>query len=180
MQLRIPFSEIPEQGMRLAISNRSWLPEELHDTADQVNADLLLVKKNESRIEIQGDLRAKFRLSCDRCLAYYPFELTSKLQLIVEMPQESRHWHLQDMEVEGTGGDLDTLQVIEPVLDLEDILRQQVYLGLPAKRLCRDNCLGLCSHCGGNLNERQCSCHDEKSANSPFAALAAYQKKKRN
>jgi uncharacterized protein len=80
--------------------------------------------------------------------------------------------------MEGTESELDTLQVTEPVVDLEDILRQQVYLGLPAKQLCRENCLGLCSHCGKNLNEGQCSCHEKSAAGSPFAVLAAYRARK--
>jgi len=29
------------------------------------------------------------------------------------------------------------------------------------KSLCREDCKGLCPHCGKNLNEIQCSCTDE-------------------
>ncbi len=41
---------------------------------------------------------------------------------------------------------------------LEDVLREQVLLALPLKVTCRDDCKGLCPHCGTNLNEAQCSC----------------------
>ena len=41
---------------------------------------------------------------------------------------------------------------------LEDVLREQVLLALPLKVTCRDDCKGLCVHCGKNLNEEQCSC----------------------
>lgn len=180
MQMRIPFSEIPEQGMRLTISDQSWLPVELQPSIGAVNVELLLVKKSESRIEVQGDLQARLNLSCDRCLADFPYDLAGHMQLIVELPDTAHHWHLQDLEVTGNADDLDTLQVTEPLLDLEDILCQQFYLGLPAKQLCRENCLGLCSHCGGNLNDGRCGCHEEQGAASPFAVLAAYKKKKRS
>ncbi|HBI14141.1 MAG TPA: DUF177 domain-containing protein [Desulfobulbaceae bacterium] len=176
MQLHIPFSEIPEQGMHVAIIDQSLLPEELLGKAGPVNAALQLTKKSEGRIEVQGTLQVEFRLSCDRCLAGYDYALDAKMQLIVELPENERHWRLQEIEL--TGSDLDTLQVIEPVVDLEDILRQQIYLGLPAKQLCRENCLGLCSHCGYNLNEGQCGCHGGKLASSPFAVLASYKKQK--
>jgi uncharacterized protein len=177
MHLHIPFSEIPEHGVHVVISDRSWLPAELLDKAGAVRVEVKLTKKNEGRIEVQGKLQAEFRLNCDRCLSEYDFALATRLQLIVELPESDRHWQLQDMV--GTGSELDTLQVTEPLLDLEDILRQQIYLGLPAKQLCRENCLGLCIHCGCNLNEGQCGCHDDKAANSPFAVLASYKNKKR-
>jgi uncharacterized protein len=41
---------------------------------------------------------------------------------------------------------------------LEDVLREQVLLALPLKVTCREDCKGLCGHCGQNLNEGQCSC----------------------
>lgn len=179
MHMRIPFIEIPEQGMRLRISDPSWLPEEFRESGGAVDVELHLVKKKESRIEVQGDLRVGLTLQCDRCLASYPFDLAGSVQLIVEVPDASRHWRVQDLAVEGAASDLDTLQVNEPVVDLEDILRQQLYLGLPAKQLCREDCRGLCTHCGSNLNIGQCGCHDEQGAASPFAVLAAYKKKKR-
>lgn len=41
---------------------------------------------------------------------------------------------------------------------LEDVLREQVLLSLPAKTLCQPGCKGLCPRCGENLNENACSC----------------------
>ena len=175
MRLHIPFSEIPEHGVHVSISDQSWLPEEMLDKAGRVSAEVQLTKKSEDRIEVQGKLQATFRLACDRCLAEYEYPLGITLQLIVELPESDRHWRVQDLE--GTGSELDILQVAEPIVDLEDILRQQIYLGLPAKQLCRENCPGLCTHCGKNLNEGQCGCHENRAAGTPFAVLASYRKK---
>ena len=44
---------------------------------------------------------------------------------------------------------------------LEDALREQVLLALPLKVICREDCKGLCPHCGANLNDGQCSCADD-------------------
>jgi uncharacterized protein len=41
---------------------------------------------------------------------------------------------------------------------LEDALREQVLLALPLRAICREDCKGLCPHCGKNLNAEQCSC----------------------
>jgi uncharacterized protein len=177
MRLHIPFSEIPEHGLRIAISDRSWLSDDLGEKAESASAEVQLTKKSEERIEIQGALQVEFRLICDRCLAEYVFPLVTSLQLIVESPDGDRHWRIQDME--GGGDELDTLQVSEPVIDLADILCQQVYLALPAKQLCGKNCLGLCIHCGHNLNDGPCGCHEDQAANSPFAVLAGYREHKK-
>ena len=41
---------------------------------------------------------------------------------------------------------------------LEDAVREQVLLALPLKVICREDCRGLCPHCGKNLNTERCSC----------------------
>ena len=118
-------------------------------------------------------------MTCDRCLAEYAFTLAAPLQLIVELPEDDQRWRLQDLEIEVPAGEVDTLQVTEPVVDLENILRQQIFLALPAKQLCRPDCPGLCAHCGRNLQDGPCGCRDDRAGNSPFAVLAGYGKKKK-
>ena len=41
---------------------------------------------------------------------------------------------------------------------LEDVLREQILLALPAKNLCREDCKGLCPECGRNRNTDPCDC----------------------
>jgi uncharacterized protein len=48
-------------------------------------------------------------------------------------------------------------------LVLEDVLREQVLLSLPARSLCRPDCKGLCPRCGRNLNTEPCACEDTPS-----------------
>jgi uncharacterized metal-binding protein YceD (DUF177 family) len=43
-------------------------------------------------------------------------------------------------------------------LDLAPQLREDLLVNLPLKRLCRDDCRGLCTVCGGNRNRRRCRC----------------------
>ena len=44
-------------------------------------------------------------------------------------------------------------------IDLGPIIEEQLILGLPFKVLCKDDCKGLCSKCGENLNlTGLCSC----------------------
>ncbi len=75
--------------------------------------------------------------------------------------------------------DLDVVEVEQPEVDLSEIGRQQLYLALPVRRLCRPDCRGLCPVCGTDLNRDQCTC-DRRGKDSPFAVLAALNKKKSN
>ena len=44
---------------------------------------------------------------------------------------------------------------------LNEVLREQFYLALPMKPLCREDCAGLCPRCGTNRNTGSCSCVTE-------------------
>ena len=46
-------------------------------------------------------------------------------------------------------------------LDLEELLETVFILNMDTRFLCRDDCKGLCSRCGKNLNEGPCDCRTE-------------------
>src|SRR5262245_44767148 len=43
-------------------------------------------------------------------------------------------------------------------LHLEDVVKEQILLALPAKQVCSEDCKGLCPQCGRNLNVESCHC----------------------
>ena len=43
-------------------------------------------------------------------------------------------------------------------IDLGELMREQFYLALPMKPLCRPDCKGLCPQCGTSLNTDTCQC----------------------
>ena len=50
-------------------------------------------------------------------------------------------------------------------LDIDELVRADLFLELPTKVLCRENCKGLCGQCGRNLNFDSCEC--EKKSIDP-------------
>jgi uncharacterized protein len=66
--------------------------------------------------------------------------------------------------------DLTTAFYQNDEIDLEQLMREQFYLALPMKPLCSDDCKGLCSMCGTNLNRGTCECKREFE-DPRFAAL---------
>ena len=63
-----------------------------------------------------------------------------------------------DGEREVEEEDLETSYYRDDQIDLNELLREQFYLALPMKPLCREDCTGLCPQCGTNLNTGTCAC----------------------
>ena len=60
----------------------------------------------------------------------------------------------------------------EDGLLLEDVLREQILLSLPARILCSESCKGFCAHCGCNRNTEACGC-EATPADPRWSALRA-------
>ena len=63
----------------------------------------------------------------------------------------------------------DYILVEDMKLDVEQLTLEDIYLALPGKFLCKEDCKGLCSECGANLNESSCNC--QKPIDPRWAAL---------
>ena len=57
------------------------------------------------------------------------------------------------------------------MIDLLELAREQIILSLPEKPLCDEECKGLCTSCGADLNEETCTCEPEP-ADPRMAVLA--------
>jgi uncharacterized protein len=106
---------------------------------------------------LDGQLQGELRLSCDRCLDAYRFEMRSTFRLFLTMPEHER----TEEEIELSGEDMMTDFITGEEVDVEEIIREQVFLSLPMKSLCRPTCAGLCPKCGANLNKGPCGCQRE-------------------
>jgi len=167
----IRFNEIAPQGSIFEIREIDGLDTQqdflLRGAAE---AECILKRKGDLKVELQGRLRATLTLNCDRCLASYDSEIDTAFQVLFEVESEGA-WHVKDVEY--SIPDLDTVSLAEPVIDLGDVLRQQLYLALPMKNLCSEQCLGVCSRCGTNLNLAACGCVADNKE-SPFAILERF------
>ncbi|MCI5127310.1 MAG: DUF177 domain-containing protein [Candidatus Electrothrix sp. AUS3] len=171
-KMKVQFTDISRVGNYYTITDDNWLTQTGYQKSAPVRAKLTLIRKNDTRVEVCGSLDAGVLLACDRCLADYSFVVQSSFHYILDVAsQESSHIK----EIECTRASLDIIQVEEPVVDIADLLRQQLYLAIPEKKICFQECKGLCPQCGTDLNSNECSCATE-TGNSPFAVLASLKK----
>ena len=167
--MNVRFDQIPEQGFTLEVTDESWFPDDELVRDGGVRADLFLtIRRN--RVRVEGSIAVRIVHGCDRCLEEYAEELKTGFSLIVELLSPDDPLLRKD-EHACTADDLGVQYVTEPEIDVPQLLRQQVFLALPVKRLCSDECLGLCARCGRNLNRNECTCSGS-DVDSPFAVLA--------
>ena len=64
-------------------------------------------------------------------------------------------------ESEVESEDLDEANYIDGyTLDVDQLVGSEILIGWPTKILCSEDCKGICSVCGQNLNEGSCDCED--------------------
>jgi uncharacterized protein len=110
------------------------------------------LEKTSRQLLLRASVATTAEVPCDRCVAAVRRPLGSGYQM---------HYVWEESEAEQI--DPSEVQVILPgqtVIDLADDVRQTVLLSFPLKNVCREDCRGLCSRCGKNLNEGPCDCKE--------------------
>jgi len=105
-------------------------------------------------IRVRGRIRTRLEFNCARCLDPVPQNVDRDFELLYRpLGADAGKDELSVTDAEAEIGYYQGEGLL-----LEDVLREQVLLAVPLKAICRDDCKGLCPHCGKNLNQEQCSC----------------------
>lgn len=120
-----------------------------------------LVPHSEREVRIEGQYNVEMTAECDRCLGRARFPMEGKLDLYYRPSSVIA----RNEEVEIGEEETEVGFYVGGGLELEDILREQVLLGLPMQRVCSELCKGICPVCGRNRNETECGCKPETADN---------------
>ena len=168
-RLRVRFDEIPAAGKSLTITDEAWFPDHEVERRGMVSANVFL-KRDGQRVFVQGTLSATVVLACDRCLESFAKPLGDDFQVEFELVDfDGIASTAAEHEIDSD--EMDTIFLDEAVIDIYELLQQQVFLALPERLLCANDCRGLCGSCGVNLNQGKCRCGAKENA-SPFSVLA--------
>ena len=110
--------------------------------------------KDKEKVRIAGRIRTTIELMCSRCLEPYDVPVDAAFDLFYLPAAEAP----DDDEVEVAEEDINTAFYRDGVIDLGEMIHEQLYLALPMKPLCREDCKGLCPVCGANRNTTTCTC----------------------
>ena len=113
----------------------------------------LTVRKSGGTYYVHADLTGEFSTRCHKCLESIPCRVTPSFELVVQRV---------DPRVEPGQGSADddfiTLPAGHNRLELDQHIYENLVVDIPMKITCTDNCKGLCSGCGANLNREECRC----------------------
>ena len=117
-------------------------------------------------IVVRGGLDTVVRLECSRCLTQ--FARPQHVDVEEELPVVSLGPYPLSEEEQREEEELEEELAVpeelfhENVLDLTELIRQNLLVALPLAPVCREDCRGLCPHCGKDLNSGACSCVSEE------------------
>ena len=110
--------------------------------------------KDKQQYRLVGRVQTMLELPCGRCLE--PF--TTPVDQAFDLRYHPHTLNTGEGERELEEDDLTTAFYEHDEIDLGHLMREQFYLSLPMKPLCREECRGLCPVCGTNLNRGTCAC----------------------
>ena len=96
---------------------------------------------------LNAKIKANLEMICSRCLDAFIYP--------IDIDIEERFTTNRDCK------DDEAIVVMDDVLDITEVVEASIISTLPIKRVCKNDCKGLCQECGCNLNNNACSCHKE-------------------
>lgn len=119
-------------------------------------------------IIFKGNVSAEMEMVCSRCLEPLSYPVRAKVVSRYISGQEAGNL---DADVELHASDIEVECYSDNWIDLTQAVYDQMMLSLPLVRLCREDCRGICSHCGVNRNKQNCECSDQDSVDPRLAVL---------
>ncbi len=174
-------SDIPRGGLDVVASRgKTWIPGVLEGmnayplrTCRMVSLSLFLDLQGRD-LEVSGSFTAEGEGECDRCAESVALVLEREFRTVF-VPASRDPGETGDHELQAA--DLDISFYDGGGIEVDDIFWEQVALALPTKVLCREECRGVCPHCGTDRNRSECHCPGE-TGEGPFDVLKTLMKEK--
>jgi uncharacterized protein len=125
------------------------------------------LKKFHNQIILNSDIYTTAVFQCDRCGTDFKADLQNKFQIVYLFGNYSKENNLENVVYLSPDTDK---------INLFNELRDYALLSVPMKKLCKEDCKGLCYTCGKNLNEGLCDC-EEQQADPRWQPLVDLKKK---
>ncbi len=172
-KLLIDVSKIPPEGLEVdAELDEETLHLEGEESFILVDGGLKcrLQRGDDESVRVRGHLGARLELQCGRCLEAFDMAFAQDLELFY-LPHARGAEQEDEDDVELSDRDMVVAYYRDRRLDIGEVIREQLFLGMPLRRLCREGCHGLCPSCGANRNVTACACKIEEPENLRLAPL---------
>ncbi|MCS7179279.1 MAG: DUF177 domain-containing protein [Anaerolineae bacterium] len=137
-------------------------PQQLDDISVAFLRGLIQFTRVQGGILVETWVETRVEVECSRCLELFLYDTVLELEEIIGLGGRARPGISYALTEEGW-------------FDPFPLLREQIWVNLPMKLLCRSDCRGICPDCGANLNREPCRC--EKKIDPRLAPLAQFLEK---
>lgn len=138
---------VKELDLSLRLSNLSFNGQDIvFETPFRLKG---AVKNIAGVLYLNLDADVSFETQCARCLDPVSESLSFAVSEIFSKTAVDGE---EDVTVIGSGN-----------IDLDEVVEKAFIGALPINYLCSEDCRGLCSSCGCNLNRETCSCGDDNA-----------------
>lgn len=110
---------------------------------------LVITYLGEKKVSVEGSTSLSLLIPCSRCLE----EVETRFDISVSK------------EIDLSDSDDDRIKQLDEAnyirgnnLDVDLLVYDEVLINFPMKVLCCEDCKGICSVCGANLNKESCTC----------------------
>ena len=124
------------------------------------------LKRSGREAVVDGHVDSCVQVDCDRCLKTIQLPVSSdfSLEYITGVDYEAS----QAAELTE---DVMAVSVFDgETIDLDEIVKEQIFLAVPTRALCKSDCLGICPKCGNDRNAGECGC-EQKAVDPRWSAL---------
>lgn len=99
-------------------------------------------------LRLNGTVTACYETACARCLKPLEIPLTANVDMVL----------VQEQEDDGE----DVFVIAGDEVQPEDALIPALYFEVDMAYLCKEDCKGLCPHCGADRNQTVCGCGEQQ------------------
>lgn len=108
---------------------------------------LTLSNQGKGKMRVAGEGTLQFRAKCDRCLTRVDVDVAICIDEVISTEQIENPADADECAY------LDGYQ-----LDTEVLIGNEILINWPGKILCKEDCRGICTKCGKDLNQGECGC----------------------
>lgn len=108
--------------------------------------------KVEESIVLNAKVTYTYAEDCARCLENFQNKSNVKFEAVVVSGND---------DLNDDDSDEIRLQNVDGCVKLDEVIKQMIYLSMPMKAICKEDCKGICPNCGVNLNFEECKCENE-------------------
>jgi uncharacterized protein len=150
-------NKIPPEGLERSyeIANPAGVGIEIAVALEGPIVASFEIERLGNEVQVTGTVSATALLQCSRCLTPFRYPLGGEVEATFAPPAklaEGEHQH------ELTQDELEVEPLVQGGADLRGVIAEQIHLNIPLKPLCREDCPGICPHCGRPAGAGECGC----------------------